>query len=73
MAREQLWNHLRANSTGLCDGLPSRHVCSLLPGPGHDLEVPLQGGLKESAAAHLLNRDEATAEFNDAQLWGGVR
>jgi hypothetical protein len=35
-------------------------------GPGDDLEVPVQGGLEEPAAAHLLDRDEVTAEVLDA-------
>jgi len=41
-------------------------------GPGHHLKVPVQGGLKEPAIAHLLNLEEATAEVQETPALGVV-
>src|SRR6476469_129173 len=39
---------------------------------GHDVEVAVQRGLEEPAAAHLLNRDEPAAEVLDPPQLGVV-
>jgi hypothetical protein len=40
--------------------------------PNHDIEITVEGGLEESSAADLLNRDESAAEVLDPPALGVV-